>query len=327
MKKIFAIAAALMCAAFMLVLSSGCGIRLIAQKTEISGEYMIEGPVERLKLDHGFGEAVIKYGDTPSVVWDYSVYGVSRDMSVELTDGTLSITTPIGIGGFAESKGRITICLPDGYIDDVDIDALSGDVEFIGEYTSDVFDAAMTSGELTLERFCASEFRVDLVSGSMDFDRLECENARMRVVSGEIAVRSGNMGSFNVEIVSGDMSLKLDEDAIVDEADISLVSGECGIESNLKSIAVDVTSGDVLIESGIMPNSADLDTTSGMITLKIPEADAGFTLDYSKGTGSIRSDFDLDGSINEDSGSVSYGMGKNEYSAETVSGTIRIIKL
>ena len=327
MKKTYAIAAALICAAFIFVLSSGCGIKLITQKTEISGEYMIEGTVERLKLDHGFGEAVIKYGDTPSVVWDYNVYGVSRDMSVELTDGTLSITTPIGINGFAESKGHVTICLPNGNVEDMDIDTFSGDIEFVGEYTLDVFDVTVTSGQLTFERLNADEFRVDLISGEVTLDRLECENAKMSIVSGEIAVRSGAMSSFNAEIISGDMSLKLDEDSIVDEADILLVSGECSIESMLKQVDVEVTSGDLVIESGIMPNSADLSTTSGMITLKIPEAEDGFTLNYSKGSGSVLSDFELHGSMSKDSGSVSFGMGKNEYNADTVSGTIRIIKI
>jgi lia operon protein LiaG len=118
--------------------------------------------------------------------------------------------------------------------------------------------------------------------------------------------------------VSGTTARELDYDA---------TSGNADIEGSFTYISADVTSGTTNISTAIQPESAELSLTSGRMKLALPADISGFTVDYERTTGNIKSDFDYRGDDNEHSGVLTYGDGACRIEAEMVSGTIDIEKL
>ncbi|MGN0460367.1 MAG: DUF4097 family beta strand repeat-containing protein, partial [Ruminococcus sp.] len=119
-----------------------------------------------------------------------------------------------------------------------------------------------------------------------------------------------------------------------DTLTVDSASGNIYLEGNFRTAGFDVSSGNVQFKDGIMPEKIDIDSSSGDIEIYLPyyeddektNEEAGFTVNYSKASGDITSEFPLQGAVDSMDGKAIYGNGKSEITIDIASGDVEIKK-
>lgn len=183
------------------------------------------------------------------------------------------------------------------------ISATSGEVR-LGTLTAETFFIETNSGDITTAEAAASELRISSTSGEVRTGDLTAEKLRIGTTSGDIHV-TGAEGEFSISSASG--TVMLDD------------GSGCG--------TVETTSGDIRLSFAALTGELTVDSTSGEVVIKLPEATA---LDFSAATvsGEISTFFDelLSFSKKGDRASGSVGSGDHALKITTTSGDIRIKK-
>lgn len=149
---------------------------------------------------------------------------------------------------------------------------------------------------------------VDLsgTSASMGIDQVVCDHLIVSTVSSGITVQGLDAGHAEIASISGSVSF---DGAVTTDLSVTSVSG-----------ALDVT-----LAGGLPPQTA-LDSTSGSITLDVPD-DAGFTLTSDRVSGGFVCELgklaerDEPGSL---SAQVVNGDGSTQITADSISGSVRV---
>ncbi|MGN0462532.1 MAG: DUF4097 family beta strand repeat-containing protein [Ruminococcus sp.] len=243
-----------------------------------------------------------------------------------------------------------TYQLDDNYTDNIRLDNASGDVTF---HTGAVYSyieythtyrglfAGNKSKDLTIEQkndtteinhdnwffqLGYSQEKIDIYLAEKDYESLYIDTA-----SGSIDL--GNLVCDSIEIDSSSGTItgrKLTADAIV----VDSASGDIYLDGNFKTAGFDVSSGDIQFKNSIMPEKIDIDSSSGDIEIYLPyyeddekaNEEAGFTVNYSKASGDITSEFPLQGAFDSMDGKAVYGNGKSEITVDIASGDVEIKK-
>ncbi|MGN0477295.1 MAG: DUF4097 family beta strand repeat-containing protein [Ruminococcus sp.] len=153
---------------------------------------------------------------------------------------------------------------------------------------------------------------IDTASGSIDLGNLVCDSIEIDSSSGTITGRKLTADTLTVDSASGDIYL----------------------EGNFRTAGFDVSSGDVQFKDGIMPEKIDIDSSSGDIEVYLPyyeddekaNEEAGFTVNYSKASGDINSEFPVQGAFDSGDGKAVYGNGKSEITVDIASGDVEFKK-
>lgn len=159
--------------------------------------------------------------------------------------------------------------------------------------------------ELTIE--LPSGLALDAVdvsgtSASMAFDRVACDELDVSTVSGDVSAREVDTGHADIVTVSG----------------AAAFSGASSSRLSIKSV-----SGALNVAlSGSLPPNIELNSTSGEISLDVPD-DADFTLTSDRVSGGFSSEL---GEVTEDgtSARVVSGSGTCQIAADSVSGAVRV---
>lgn len=131
-------------------------------------------------------------------------------------------------------------------------------------------DVNVTSAELEMDSLAVSgEINYDGVSGDVRIWDFECKRLRISTVSGKVDL-SGRIERLSFSSVSGGLRA----DALPER---------CSVET-------DTVSGSVELRFDGCPGDVEVDSTSGDVTLWLPE-DAGFELDYDSVSGDLDCDF------------------------------------
>jgi len=162
---------------------------------------------------------------------------------------------------------------------DVTISSTSGDVS--GEIIKgDNVEANSTSGDFNFTEIICKDFEFSTTSGNLEAKNIVTNDISISTVSGDISVNEVNAEKFSGSSVTGDLNFRklfcknIDGSAV--SADISL--GKCKGDISFSSVSGDIT-GEVLSFS----KTIKLSTTSGDISLNLPE-DVRFSFKaYSRG--------------------------------------------
>lgn len=287
-KTIVCLAAAAAC----LCLLSGCGFSLpgfssytykdAARYTRGGGT--VDGPVEAVDIDWVQGSVRVEYYDGDEVTVSETAdkeLGDKNSLYYWLDGTTLRVR-------FAKSGGwhsrwpykELTVRLPEGT-----------------ELTS--LEAQTVSAGLSVEGAAARMARLETVSGRMDIDGCRFSYGELNTVSGALTAS-----------LTGQ----------TEELEADTVSGTIDVTGAIRAFSADSTSGDVRLTALAAPDSLEIETVSGTVTLYLPEA-AGFTLDVDTVSGGFQSALDcrMDGR-----GEYVFGDGRRDYEISTTSGGVRV---
>lgn len=222
---------------------------------------------------------------------------------------------------FGNSYTRIDITLPQEYADVLTLKSVSGDVSVSGnlkltnlkvQQTSGSFD---TNGSISTEQFTCSS-----VSGDVKLLALQCKEYDISSTSGSINAETIE-GSGSARSLSGNVKFST---VTGEKFDYSSTSGEVEVGTLVGYGYAHSVSGDVRIESCDLQGDIELSSTSGSVSVRIPE-NTSIDADLNTTSGDIDTDFKLDYSHNEKHCSGTSGDGPYfKVKMGTVSGDIRL---
>lgn len=134
-----------------------------------------------------------------------------------------------------DRRTKLRIRLPDAKLDSLSITTVSGDVK-AAEVKTSQFRAALTSGDLTLDRLEAAENKVSNVSGNIAVRQIK-GNFEINTVSGDVGLGEAAWeGNSSVQSVSGNVKVKSVKELIY-RYDLTAISGEtsCGFAEAVSS--------------------------------------------------------------------------------------------
>lgn len=253
------------------------------------------------------------------------------------------------------------ICLPAGFAErlyEFQAKTVSGDVvSEIPFATAESFVVSTTSGDLFFPAVRAEKIRVSTTSGNIHLTDVSGD-CSFSTTSGDILIgqalsaavfttTSGNIrveqaeGGIDADTTSGDIWLgKMDGDVSVNTTSgnirieafcgafrIGTTSGEVFIAGKTESGTVSTVSGDISVFADELGGSLKLSTTSGDVSLELPET-SSFALDFSSTSGECSTFFDDSLSFNKKGNKAqgAYGDGTYAVTVSTVSGDLRIAR-
>ena len=145
---------------------------------------------------------------------------------------------------------------------------------------------------------------IDTASGDINLENLTCYKLEINSASGSTTGKYIQADNLNVDVSSGNVD----------------------IMGDFFNVGIDMASGDAKIDSGIMLDTLDIESSSGNVVVFLPEDKNGFTLNYSKASGEITSEFPLTGTLDSMDGSAVYAGGKYKYSIDIASGDVEFRK-
>ena len=222
-------------------------------------------------------------------------------MLAEYQDDKLSISYRSDYSGTSlrNVKGDkyLVVLLPDGMLEELDIETASADVQLLG----------LEQGDL------------DVSTASGDISATECytQSADLNTISGDIALSDLYTAGLDLGTTSGDLYGTVTADSL----EAGSISGDITLTSSemLESASLRTTSGYIRLNlEDTAVQSIDLHSVSGDISLGLP-FDLGFALKYSTVSGSLNcAGFEM---LQQD-GKRIYNGGGCEITAETVSGNL-----
>lgn len=240
-------------------------------------------------------------------------------------------------GGYED--GYTEIYLPAGFAANMYVATASGDIWSEREFAQCSFvQTSSVSGDIYLKKVAADTVNVSTASGNITFDEITGQtdvssvsgDVMLRQVEGDVKVSatSGNIyilggeGSREASAVSGDIRI----DGLVGWFDISTTSGNVSVQDGIGFGIVDTISGDARIFLKEMNGDLSVGTTSGDVSLQIPE-DASFCMEFDSNSGECNTFFDDVLSYNEDGNHAEGSYGEHvdkEIGVSTVSGDLRV---
>lgn len=197
-------------------------------------------------------------------------------------------------------------------------------------------DIAIASGEIALSDCTFADVECASSSGSVSYKGsfLDCS---MSSASGDLSVISvSSAEELELSASSGDVffsgacakiELNATSGAVrctgvnAKEAAFSTASGRITVAGKADSLKASSSSGRIDLDLENCPQALDAEATSGDIRLRLP-ADSGFTADYSTTSG----DFSCDFSAVTGKSRCTVGGGESEFSLQTTSGDIAVLK-
>jgi len=169
-----------------------------------------------------------------------------------------------------------------------------------------------TSGSVTVENINASEFKVNSISGSLHITDVEANAFSIDSTSGSITINGVNTSSMDIHSISGSVRLS---DAVIKSVKCNTTSGSMNLSGSFDSATLGSISGSVTIRSTVVPDNLRVDTTSGSVSVTVPDSGA-VSVYHSSTSGRLSSDIPV------------IMQGKDaQFRFSTISGAVRIYAL
>lgn len=233
-------------------------------------------------------------------------------------DGVLTITQGRTAGGSflftrALSSASIELTLPRRQWERLDISTVNGDISIAdGALEVDRVKLKTTSGDMELDGLTHTR-RLDVETASGDLTLTDC-------VCDELVFHSAS-GDLEGENVTAAVSAET-------------ASGDVSLTGSVRALRVNTASGDIELETDLLPEGLELTTKSGDCRVSVPD-NGGFFLRFSTVSGGLHSDFPLTTAAPQRSGwgarsgQAAYRDGGDGrvYTVSTVSGEIELNQL
>lgn len=189
------------------------------------------------------------------------------------------------------------------------------------------------SSEVSISNLTAHSFCLDSVSGKVEISDIQTDVMKLESTSGKILFEDSGASESTLKSISGTVTLSnvtsTDQLSInttsgeinletVKTQDLSLdtISGSVEVNGNFVDIKAESTSGAIDIQDEVTPESFDIHSISGKVTIAMPSFE-GMNLKHHSVSGKFNSDFPL----------LENGDGSGNYRIETTSGSISVKKL
>ena len=176
----------------------------------------------------------------------------------------------------------------------------------------------VTSSTVDLAKLGITQLDIDGVSGTVTLSDLQTQEMKIDTVSGGVLLNNVAGNSLKIDEVSGEVTCR---DTKLSSLDCDTVSGSTSFSGSLENLNYNAISGNVKIECDQQLRQIHTDTVSGSLAVTMPEG-TGFTAKMDSVSGSFSSDFPL--VIKEDQ--RIYGDGSADYSFDSVSGDVTLLK-
>ena len=194
--------------------------------------------------------------------------------------------------------------------EEIDLESSSGD-SFLKNIKATKVDIDMTSGDVQLHDSDISRLHISASSGDSILNKSEISSLFVNSTSGKITINDLVGEEISINTTSGDSKL---EQVITNKASFDSTSGAVKFYGSFKTLRGDSTSGNHYITSDTVPESFRFNTSSGDITLVLPEFD-DFNISYDTASGDLESELPI------------IKKGKSRYKVNTSSGDLTIKKL
>jgi len=249
---------------------------------------------------------------------------------------------------FSESvdgnKHRYDYTVPAAAINRIEVETSGGDVTFGVSQDDNIYIVELSKSELTEDKLARILTQDDLLTvaqgqkysaGSLlfnygmlssDFEiylpQRAWKHLKVTTGNGDVALEKGlEVATLELETVSGDLEVPEVNAGVIH---VQSVNGDLELSGSVYDLQLGTVNGDLQIKLHNMPDHLSIETVNGDATLALPDND-GFSLAYTRVNGDIRSDFDLQTSLNEKNGVAVYlEGGSRRYGMNTVNGDLRI---
>jgi lia operon protein LiaG len=301
---------------------------------------------------------IIEYDDTKVKVHIYGKLYTEKKVEenkpvIELADGRLDIKENrnsgihLGINFnigelFNRNEMKIDLYVPKSYRENMKIDSSSGNVkadflnlkEFalktfsgdikLDDVTADTANIETSSGNINAGNIQANDFKLKTFSGDSGFKSINAQKATIGSSSGNSSLGTVKAKKFTCTTFSGNIGA-----AGIDSEDayVSSSSGNISLRGLAGSMSVKTFSGDVSAEYMQYPNNVTAKTSSGNITIKLPEG-SEFSLEADSSSGDVSCDFPISIEGKHSDHKIRGVVGKDTYKIKvnTFSGNIRVRK-
>jgi hypothetical protein len=211
--------------------------------------------------------------------------------------------------------------------DRVTVDAVSERV-VVGQSTDGRVNLRLRGNIAGIRQDAAPRLSAETRAGALEVRVLHWPHAGLAILPAnlvlEISLPRGLQGSLSVRTVSGEVELA---EGSFRELAVTTKSGEVRLAPvSAESVSIRTTSGEIFLRCASRPGSAEIHSTSGDVTMTLPEG-AGLRLSARSTSGGTRCDLPITVSAGGEhrlEGTVGDGSGRA--SIETVSGDIRVTR-
>ncbi|MGI6255694.1 MAG: DUF4097 family beta strand repeat-containing protein [Acutalibacter sp.] len=265
--------------------------------------------VDGLKIQWGGGPVTVTASDSPLVrVTEYASAPLeeSQQLTLSSSGGTLEVAWDGGVlplGGFLGPEKRLDIQVPREIL---------SQLEELSCWT--------LTGDVTLGPLAAEELEVTTSLGNINLSGAQGETVRLSAVSGDVLLNGGTAEELFVETNSGAVSVHSME---AKKCHMKSVAGSVFYgEGNAQELTVETVTGRVTTRLDRCPESADLRSVSGDISLGLRE-DSGFDVAYSSVSGHFHSEF----AGTQSEGGLRYGKGGGKLNLTTTWGNMELSRV
>ena len=123
-----------------------------------------------------------------------------------------------------DDQSFISISLPEGYDESLELTSTSGDIYISELYSLDEIDCDTVSGQILVEDSFAQELDASSVSGNITVDSSEIEDCELDTTSGFMEANYCNFGKIAVASISGSSQLEYSD---FSKFQMATTSGDC----------------------------------------------------------------------------------------------------
>ena len=265
--------------------------------------------VDGLNIQWGGGPVKVTPTDSPLVtVTEYASTPLEEEQQLSLSSsrGVLEITWDDGLlplGGFSGPEKRLEIQVPRDILSQLE-----------------ELSCWSLTGDVTLGPLAAEKVEVTTSLGDVSLSGVQGKSVRLTAVSGDVLLAGGTAEELFVQTDSGAMGINSME---AKKCHLKSVTGSVFYgESRAEEFTVETVTGPVLTRLENCPETADLRSVSGDITLGLRENN-GFDAAYSSVSGHFSSEF----AGSHSKGTLRYGKGGGKLSMTTTWGDIKLSRV
>ena len=273
-----------------------------------AGDREIDDSITRINIDYLAGNIKVKGTSDDSI---FIRETVNRDIDADhqvhsWVDGdTLYVRYCVSTNmiNFNKIEKSLEITIPaEQELDDFIIDVSSGNIDLDG-FTTGSLNSHASSGNMTID-CSASDIDIKSSSGNVDLTQNgNSDNVKVKASSGNIGINfAGDCDSFVIDSSSG--KIFIDQTGTVNNADIHSSSGGVNAKmGTVNTLTVNVSSGELVVDAdevkilntkassghseislNKVPETSEINCSSGGIDVKIPEtSDVTVHVDISSG--------------------------------------------
>ena len=219
----------------------------------------------------------------------------SESLHYTVSEGTLSIRFRQGRGAARMPRKNIEVQIP----------------QQISKNLDD-FSVNTTSGNVYLNGVGAKDIEIDTVSAAVELTDISANSLEVDTTSGRLILN--NIRADEVELNSTSGSITLEDTVTSSRLTAGTVSGAINADGTFNNARISTVSGKVMFSSLTVPSSLRINTTSGDITISVPNEGA-IPVKHSLTSGRFSSDIPV---ILENGNDAQFNL-------SSVSGSIRIL--